>query len=116
MGVRNHNFWHIIIQGHKKNVKGKFIERVGFWMPRRTKTVQRGIVLNKHKIRYWLSVGAQPTKSVVRLFNQFGDDFFPHYPVPFGSASLYEKPEKVYPLEGYKDQFSKTRNPQHKYR
>lgn len=41
------------------------------WMPRKTKTVKRGIVLNKHKIRYWLSVGAQPTKGVVRLLNKF---------------------------------------------
>ena len=93
-GKRNHPFWHIIVQGEKKNLKGRFIERVGYWMPRKTKTVQRGIVLNKHKIRYWMSVGAQPTNGVAKLFNKYGDDFYPKLPVPFGSQSLYEIPEK----------------------
>jgi len=47
---------------------------------------------------------------VARLLNKYGDDFYPKLPVPFGSASLYEKPEKKYPLEGYKDYFASNRN------
>ena len=70
-------------------------------MPRKTLTYHRGIVLNKHKIRYWLSVGAQPTNGVIRLLNKF--DFYPKSPVPFGSATLYEKPEKEYHLTGFKE-------------
>ena len=54
MGVRNHPYWHIIVQAEKKNLNGKYIEKVGLWMPRKTRTIKRGIVLNKHKIRYWL--------------------------------------------------------------
>ena len=107
-GVRNHPYWHIIVQGEKKNLNGKYIERVGIWMPRKTKTIHRGIVLNKHKIRYWLSVGAEPTKGVVRLLNKF--EFYPRTPVPWGSASLYEKPDKVYQIEGWKDQYKSKRN------
>jgi flagellar biosynthesis GTPase FlhF len=76
--------------------------------------VSRGIVLNKHKIRYWLSVGAEPTKGVVRLLNQF--DFYPKTPVPWGSDNLYEKPDKVYQLEGWKDHFKSHKNASLKYR
>jgi small subunit ribosomal protein S16 len=95
-GVRNHPLWHIIIQGEKKGLKGRYIERVGYWMPRRTKTVPRGVVLNKHKIRYWLAVGAQPTNGVAKLLHKFGKDFYPKLPVPLGSKSLYDKPKKEY--------------------
>jgi hypothetical protein len=84
------------------------------WMPRKTKTVKRGIVLNKHKIRYWLSVGAQPTKGVVRLLNKF--EFYPKTPVPWGSDNLYEKPDKVYKIEGWKDHFKNNKNPDWKYK
>ena len=85
-------------------------------MPRRTKTVQRGVVLNKHKVRYWLSVGAQPTNGVAKMLNKYGSDFWPKLPVPLGSASLYERPEKQYKLEGYKDYFSEVRNPRFAYK
>lgn len=68
-------------------------------MPRWNKTVPRGIVLNRHRIKYWLSVGAQPTRGVVRIFNMMGDDFFPAHPTAWGSASKYEKPEKRHFLE-----------------
>ena len=113
-GVRNHPYWHIIVQGEKKNLNGRYIEKVGMWMPRKTRTVKRGIVLNKHKIRYWLSVGAQPTKGVVRLLNKF--EFYPKTPVPWGSDNLYEKPEKVYQIEGWKDHFKNNKNPDWKYK
>jgi len=46
--------------------------------------------LNKHKARYWIGVGAQPTLQVARLLNKF--DFFPKPPVPFGTHSTWEKP------------------------
>ena len=66
--------------------------------------------MNKHKARYWLSVGAQPTKGVIRLLNKY--DFFPKHPAPHGTASVYEKPEKVYKINNFKDYFKKIRNPE----
>jgi small subunit ribosomal protein S16 len=58
MGLKNHPVWHIVVQPDKKKLAGRYIERVGYWMPRRCKTVHRGIILNRHKIRYWMSIGA----------------------------------------------------------
>ena len=91
-GVRNNPLWHIIVQGQKKNLKGRYIERIGYWMPIARRTVPRGMVLNKHKCRYWLSIGAQPTRGAAVILHKFG--LWPKPPVPFGSESLYEKPEK----------------------
>ena len=99
-GVKNHPLWHIVVQGEKKNLRGKYIEKIGYWMPRQQKTYKRGIVLNKHKMRYWLSVGAAPTGGGIRLLNKY--HFYPNRSTHHGSASVYEKTEKVYSMQGWK--------------
>jgi len=107
-GVRNNPLWHIIVQGEKKNLRGRYIERIGYWMPKVRRTVPRGMVLNKHKCRYWLSVGAQPTLPVIRILNRFG--FYPKHPVPLGSSSLYEKPKREYKAAGFRDSYKDMKN------
>lgn len=102
------------MQGEKKNLKGRYIEHIGYWMPRHQRTYRRGMVLNKHKTRYWLGVGAQPTKGVIRVLEKF--NFFPRYPVPFGSKSLYEKPKRTYEPRHFKDYFKGMRNPETKFK
>jgi len=67
-------------------------------------------LINKHKIRYWLSVGAQPTGGVVRVLSKYGTDFFPKYPIPYGKERTYEKPERKYGLMGYRKNYRKTLN------
>jgi ribosomal protein S16 len=96
------------VQPAKKNPKGRYLEHVGYWLPRKTATVQRSMILNKHKIQYWLGVGATCTNRVHRILEKF--DFVPKTPVPFGSASLYEKPEKEYSLQYYSKQGPKGNN------
>ena len=118
MGCRNHPYWKIIVQGDKKKLTGKYIEEVGFWQPRGGKLVRRAVALNKHKLRYWLSVGAEPTLGVQRLLAKFGPEFYPKPVIPFGSASLYEKPEKktfVSPfVDGREPQLLKNQELQYK--
>jgi ribosomal protein S16 len=55
-GKRNHPYWWIVVQAKNKCFKGRIIERVGLWIPRKTMTVDRAVILNKYKLRYWLSV------------------------------------------------------------
>ena len=95
-GVKNHKFWWIVAQPDRKNVEGRVIERLGYWLPRSTRTYQRSIIINKHRMRYWLSVGASPTNAVHRLLEKF--DFVPPLPDPYGRSSRYERPEKQYPI------------------
>lgn len=96
------------MQAEKKNLKGKYIERLGYWMPRNQKSYKRGMVLNKHKVRYWLSVGAEPTPGVIRVLNRYG--LYPKSPTSFGKDTLYEKPLKEYKLNNWRDGWKTTRN------
>lgn len=75
-------------------------------MPRKNKTVPRGIVLNQHKLRYWLSVGASPTSGALRVLHKFGG-FFPKPPIPFGHSSVYEKPPKKIENDQLKNMWKK---------
>jgi hypothetical protein len=45
-------------------------------------------------------MGATCTDRVHRILEKYG--MVPKAPVPFGSASLYDKPEKEYKMEYYK--------------
>jgi ribosomal protein S16 len=85
------------VQSSNKCYKGRFIEKLGLWMPYRRKTVDRAIIFNKHRLHYWLSVGAKPTEGVHRLLSMV--NILPKKPIPFGSKSVYPKPEKTYNLE-----------------
>lgn len=72
------------------------------------------MVLNKHKCRYWLSVGAEPTGGVIRILNKFG--FYPKAGIPWGSASVYEKPEKEYKGHGFADTYKRMKNTKYHYK
>lgn len=85
------------MQSSNKCFKGRIIEKLGMWVPNRRNTVDRAIMYNKHRLNYWLSVGAQPTEGVHRLLSML--NILPKKPIPFGSKSLYSKPEKTYKLE-----------------
>lgn len=76
-----------------KKLNGKYLEQLGIWAPHKRKTVMRHIALNRHRLRYWLMVGAEPTKGVQRLIEKF--DFTPKRHDPFGSPHKYKKPDQV---------------------
>lgn len=96
-GKKNHPYWWIIVQPKNKCFKGRAIERLGIWAPRKTKTVDRSISFNRYKVKYWLSVGATPTPGAQRLLAMAG--LYVKKPVPYGSKFLYEKKTKTYPLD-----------------
>jgi len=87
------------VQGIKKKLNGRYLEHVGIWTPHKNKTVPRQMALNKHRIKYWLSVGATPTGRVQRIFEKF--DLLPPKPTPFGKYHQYEVPEKSYHMQHY---------------
>jgi ribosomal protein S16 len=57
-GCRNSPYWWIVVQPAKKKLNGRYLEKMGVWAYRKGKTVPRQISLVKHRVRYWLSVGA----------------------------------------------------------
>lgn len=66
------------------------------------------MILNKHRLQYWLGVGATATNRVHRILERF--EYVPPTPVPFGRHTLYERPEKEYKLEHYKKTGPKGNN------
>ena len=64
VGCRNHPYFKIVILKSPGNLRGRYLVHVGYWIPRSSKTVDRAIVLNKNRVRYWLAHGTQPSDRV----------------------------------------------------
>jgi len=69
---------------NRKNIKGRFIEHVGYWAPRQGVLVDRQITLNLPRIKYWMGNGAVPTPKVQLFLNHW--DLMPR---PFYVESKY---------------------------
>ena len=89
-GLKRNPIWHIIAQHSSKHWDGRnYNEKLGIWYHREKKTVDRSLVLNKHKIRFWIGNGAQPTNSVYKLLVKA--NMLPKPPIPFGEKYFYQK-------------------------
>lgn len=62
-GRKNRPFYRIVVIDSRKARDGKYIESVGYYDPRDKKIFE----LNRDRINYWMSKGAQPTNTVSRL-------------------------------------------------
>ncbi|WP_298400665.1 30S ribosomal protein S16 [uncultured Chloroflexus sp.] len=59
--------YRIVVADARSPRDGKFIETIGYYLPTRQPKV---LEVNADRARYWLSVGAQPTEVVVKLFQR----------------------------------------------
>lgn len=87
-GTRNDPYYIIVIQSNKTNPRGKVIEKTGYFYPDRWNKGERQVILNRPRLKYWLGVGAEPTKGIVKLLGKVG--FLPKRPPPFGTHTLYK--------------------------
>jgi small subunit ribosomal protein S16 len=69
MGLRHQPYYRIVVADRESPRDGRFLEVVGTYNPR---TEPSTILMVEERIYYWLGVGAQPSESVARLFNQIG--------------------------------------------
>jgi small subunit ribosomal protein S16 len=69
MGAKGRPHYRIVVQEARSKRDGRFVENVGHYNPL---TEPSTIVVNEERVRYWLSVGAQPTDSVVSLLKRAG--------------------------------------------
>lgn len=53
-------YW-LVVQGHYKNRRGRYVEHLGYWIPiqSKKKKIERSLVFNKNRIRYWIAEGAR---------------------------------------------------------
>jgi small subunit ribosomal protein S16 len=66
-GRKNLATYRIVITPAREKRESNFIEQVGFYLPHDKK-----IEINKERVEYWMSVGAQPTETVKALLIKQG--------------------------------------------
>jgi small subunit ribosomal protein S16 len=63
-GAKKRPFYQIVIADARSPRDGRFVEKVGTYNPMLSHDNEDRIRLNSDRIKYWLSVGAQPTDRV----------------------------------------------------
>ena len=63
MGRRNRPFFWIVVAEHTAPVKGKFIEKLGYYDP-----ITKEFSADKDRVKHWISCGAQLSDTVHNLF------------------------------------------------
>ena len=71
-GSKKRPFYRIVLAEATAPRDGRFIERLGSWNPILPKDSPDRVTLEEERIKYWLSVGAQPTDRVLRFLDQAG--------------------------------------------
>ena len=68
-GRRNHPMYRLLVAENSKPTDGDFVEIVGHYNPT---AKDQPLTVNKERVQYWISKGAQPTNSVSKLLNRTG--------------------------------------------
>ncbi len=71
MGRRHRPFFRICIMDSRTSRDGRAIEEVGYYDPM-SRNDETQTVLKVNRIRYWLSVGAQPSEKVGAILRRKG--------------------------------------------
>ncbi|GHU02375.1 30S ribosomal protein S16 [Alphaproteobacteria bacterium] len=77
-GSKKRPFYNIVAANSRAPRDGRFIEALGTYNPMLARQAENRVVLNAERIKYWLSVGAQPSEKVAQFL---------------GAAGLAPKPE-----------------------
>lgn len=88
-GCKNRPFYHIVVASNRSKRDGKHLEQVGCYDPMPNYNNELVVGLNVERIRYWLSVGAQPTVAVNKLLGLAG--LTPKHPRLYLEASRHRK-------------------------
>jgi small subunit ribosomal protein S16 len=91
-GRRHRPFFRICAMDSRTGRDGRAIEELGHYDPM-VRNVEARTVLNASRIRYWLSVGAQPSEKVQALLNRAGVK----KPAPGEPWQLPEEPKPAAP-------------------
>ena len=95
-GHKVHPQYWLQVQGHYKNLRGKYIEHLGYWIPKslRQKKLDRSLVMNKNRIRYWIGEGAVLTFKVRKHLSFYGLTNAPW--IRWGRKTIYGNESKYY--------------------
>ncbi|MCQ2966491.1 MAG: 30S ribosomal protein S16 [Alphaproteobacteria bacterium] len=71
-GSKGAPFHKIVVADQRCPRDGRFIERVGTYNPLLSADDAKRVIVKEERIKYWLSVGAQPTERVQKLLAKLG--------------------------------------------
>ncbi|GAA5799641.1 30S ribosomal protein S16 [Helicostylum pulchrum] len=80
-GRRNLPFYHIVVANARTGRNAKPIEKIGTYNPLPDDAGNKMINLNFERVKYWLTVGAQPSETVEKLLVKA--DLMPQAPKPW---------------------------------
>ena len=66
-GAKKQPYYRIVVADSRSPRDGKFIEKVGIYNPMASRDDEKRIVLQTERLKYWISVGAQPTDRVAKF-------------------------------------------------
>ncbi len=66
-GTKKRPFYHVVVADSRAPRDGCFIEKLGTYNPMLPKESDQRVKLNAERIKYWVSVGAQPSERVARF-------------------------------------------------
>jgi small subunit ribosomal protein S16 len=69
MGAKGRPFYRVVVANSTAKRDGRFIEILGYFNPM---TEPAEVKLDEERALYWLSVGAQPSDTVRRIFSKAG--------------------------------------------
>ncbi|MGB9620843.1 MAG: 30S ribosomal protein S16 [Brevinematia bacterium] len=67
LGAKNRPYYRVVVVDSRKKRDGAYIENLGFYAP----LENNKLFINTDRYEYWLSVGAQPSDKVKKLFEKF---------------------------------------------
>mmetsp|Transcript_20138 Transcript_20138/g.33265 ORF Transcript_20138/g.33265 Transcript_20138/m.33265 type:complete len:118 (+) Transcript_20138:84-437(+) len=72
-GMKGKPFYRIVAtDSRKKRESGLFMEKLGTYNPIPNRQGFKEVRIHELRTKYWLSVGAQPTETVAKLFAKYG--------------------------------------------
>ena len=71
-GSKKRPFYHLVAADSRRARNGRFIEELGYYNPIVAAQAEPTLVLKDERIRYWLSVGAQPSETAAALLKKKG--------------------------------------------
>ncbi len=71
-GTTNRPFYHLVAADSRNPRDGNYLEKLGTYNPLLPHTDTTRLTLNLERIKYWLSVGAQPSERIAKILAQNG--------------------------------------------
>ena len=68
-GAKKRPFYSIVVSDQRRQPKGRFIERVGFFNPMATENEEK-VRLDTGRVDFWISKGAKPSDRVASILKQ----------------------------------------------